>query len=57
AAVEQVLQQHPQAVRELREGKEKAFGFLMGQAMRALDGKGSPELVRRALHEQLRAKG
>ncbi|MBO5727193.1 MAG: hypothetical protein J6R39_00990, partial [Oscillospiraceae bacterium] len=40
-----------------REGKEKAFGFLMGQAMRALGGNGSPELVRRALHEQLGAKG
>ena len=54
AAVEQVLQQHPGAAREFREGREKAFGFLVGQVMRALQGRADPSLVNRFLKEKLK---
>ncbi|MBX6376980.1 MAG: Asp-tRNA(Asn)/Glu-tRNA(Gln) amidotransferase subunit GatB [Clostridia bacterium] len=51
AVVESVLAQHPQAVADLRSGKEKAVGFLVGQVMRATRGQANPalanELVRR----------
>lgn len=53
AAVEQVLQQNPQAAQEFREGKEKTFGFLVGQTMRTLQGRADPALVRCFLREKL----
>ena len=48
---EKVLKENPQSVADIKDGKEKAFGFLMGQAMRALGGKADPEIVGRALRE------
>jgi len=48
---EKVIAENPQSVADYRDGKEKAFGFLVGQAMRALGGKGDPEIVNRALQE------
>lgn len=53
AAVERVLGQYPQAAQEFRDGKEKAFGFLMGQTMRALQGRADPALVSCFLREKL----
>lgn len=52
-AVRTVLQEHPGAVTDYAAGKEKAFGFLVGQAMRALGGKADPQRLRRLLREQL----
>ncbi|MFW6107343.1 MAG: Asp-tRNA(Asn)/Glu-tRNA(Gln) amidotransferase subunit GatB [bacterium] len=43
--VRQVLQDNPKAVADLRGGKKKAQGFLMGQVMRATKGKANPEVV------------
>ena len=34
-------------------GKEKAFGFLVGQVMRQLKGQAAPAVVRQVLLEQL----
>ena len=53
AAVERVLGQYPQAAQEFRDGKEKAFGFLMGQTMRTLQGRADPALVSCFLREKL----
>ena len=50
-AAEKVVNENPQSVADLKEGKEKAFGFLVGQTMRALGGKADPEIVNRALRE------
>ena len=36
-----------------RSGKEKAFGFLVGQVMRQLRGQAAPAVVRQVLLEQL----
>jgi aspartyl-tRNA(Asn)/glutamyl-tRNA(Gln) amidotransferase subunit B len=49
--VERVLDENPQALGELLGGKEKAFGFLMGQAMRAHGGRANPEMIRELLRE------
>ena len=47
--VAQVLEENPQSVADWRGGKEKAFGFLVGQTMRKLQGKADPQTVRRVL--------
>lgn len=51
--VAQVLEEHPQPAADVRAGKEKAFGFLVGQVMRRLAGQGDPQLVREVLQEKL----
>jgi len=51
----QVLAQNPKEVEAFRAGKEKLFGFLVGQTMRATGGKANPELVNKILREKLRS--
>ena len=53
AAAEKVISDNPQAVDDYKAGKEKAFGALMGQTMRALKGKADPAAVRKVLEELL----
>ena len=48
-----VLAENPKSADDYRSGKQKAFGFLVGQTMRALQGKGDPKTVNRLLHEKL----
>lgn len=52
-AVQKVLSENPQAVADYKGGKEKAFGALMGQAMRAMKGKADPASVREQLQKLL----
>ena len=52
-AIEKVLADNPQAVADYKGGKEKAFGALMGQSMRALKGKADAGTVRKMLMEIL----
>lgn len=51
--VEEVIANNPKAVAEYKEGKEKAIGFLIGQAMRALRGKAPASEVTKILKELL----
>ncbi|MDR1158165.1 MAG: Asp-tRNA(Asn)/Glu-tRNA(Gln) amidotransferase subunit GatB [Oscillospiraceae bacterium] len=57
AAVETVLADNPKSVEDYRGGKEKAFGFLVGQTMRALGGKADPQLIHRLVREALTGRG
>ena len=52
-AVGSVLSDNPDAVTDYRSGKDKAFGFLMGQVMKKLGKAGNPEKARNALKERL----
>jgi aspartyl-tRNA(Asn)/glutamyl-tRNA(Gln) amidotransferase subunit B len=54
-AVAQVLADNAGMVEEYLAGKDKLFGALMGEAMRALKGKGNPQLVKDVLARQLAA--
>ena len=54
SAVEKALAENPKSVEDYRAGKEKAFGFLVGQTMKALGGKGDPQMVNRLLREKLK---
>lgn len=53
-AVAAVIAEHADAVADYRSGKEKAFGFLMGQAMKRLGKAGNPEMVKLSLKKLLR---
>ena len=55
-AVAQVLADHPRSVADFQGGKEKAFGFLVGQVMGRLKGKADPRLVHRLLRQALGEK-
>ena len=52
-AVDQVMAANPDKVAEFRGGKDKLFGFFVGQVMKAMAGKGNPALVNEALKKKL----
>ena len=54
--VVQVIDAHPDQVRQFLGGQEKVFGFLVGQAMKATKGKGNAQLINRLLREALGAR-
>lgn len=51
--VAQVVKDHPNAVEDYRQGKDKALGFLVGQIMKATRGKANPQLVNKLIKEKL----
>lgn len=51
--VDEILGAHPDDVAAFRGGREQVFGFLMGQIMRATQGRANPETVRRLLRARL----
>lgn len=51
--VEEVIANNPQSVEDYRNGKEKAIGFLVGQTMKAMQGKADPGAVNAMLKELL----
>lgn len=51
--VKEILANNDKAVAEYLEGKEKTFGFLMGQCSRALAGRGNPKVVQEVLRSEL----
>jgi aspartyl-tRNA(Asn)/glutamyl-tRNA(Gln) amidotransferase subunit B len=53
AAVEAVLAANADKVAEYRAGKDKLFGFFVGQTMKAMAGKGNPALVNEVLKAKL----
>ena len=55
AAVDQVLAAHAKQVEDYRAGKEKAFNSLVGQVMKATQGKANPAQVGEILRQRLGA--
>jgi aspartyl-tRNA(Asn)/glutamyl-tRNA(Gln) amidotransferase subunit B len=51
--VREILSNNEKAVAEFIGGKEKTFGFLMGQCSRALAGRGNPKLIKEILQNEL----
>lgn len=51
--VEEVIAANPRSVQDYRNGKEKAIGFLVGQTMKAMQGKADPGRVNKLLKELL----
>ena len=50
----QILNANPQSVADFKAGKEKALGFLVGQAMKATKGKANPQLLNKLFIEELK---
>jgi len=55
AAVDLILAANPDKVAEYRSGKDKLFGFFVGQTMKAMAGKGNPGLINETLKRRLAA--
>jgi aspartyl-tRNA(Asn)/glutamyl-tRNA(Gln) amidotransferase subunit B len=53
AAIDEVLKSNAGKVAEYRGGKDKLFGFFVGQVMRATGGKANPALVNELLKKKL----
>lgn len=51
--IEKVVADNPQSVADYQAGKKKAIGFLVGQTMKAMQGKADPGMVNRILQEIL----
>ncbi len=49
-----ILDKNIEAVEDLKNGKDKAFGFLMGQTMKATKGKANPGVVKKLLEEKIK---
>lgn len=51
--IEKVVADNPQSVADYQAGKKKAIGFLVGQTMKAMQGKADPAMVNQILREIL----
>ncbi|MFW5985918.1 MAG: Asp-tRNA(Asn)/Glu-tRNA(Gln) amidotransferase subunit GatB [Halanaerobiales bacterium] len=50
----EVIEDNPEAVEDIRNGKDKAIGYLVGQVMKATRGKANPQLVNQLLREKIK---
>ena len=51
--INKVIQNNAEKVTEYKSGKDKLFGFFVGQAMKESKGKGNPQLINKILKEKL----
>jgi aspartyl-tRNA(Asn)/glutamyl-tRNA(Gln) amidotransferase subunit B len=51
--VQNVIENNLNQVKQYHDGKIQLFGFFVGQCMKALNGKGNPELINNILHDML----
>lgn len=54
AIVDQVLADNPKAAEDVKNGEMKAIGFLVGQIMKASQGKANPQLAQQLIKRQLK---
>ena len=48
-----ILQENPQSVQDYKGGKDKAIGFLVGQAMKQTKGKANPQMLNKMFIEEI----
>ena len=51
--VMKVLENNPQSIADFKAGKDKALGFLVGQAMKETRGKANPQMLNKMFLEEL----
>jgi aspartyl-tRNA(Asn)/glutamyl-tRNA(Gln) amidotransferase subunit B len=56
AACEDIITAEPGKVAEYRSGRDKLFGFFVGQVMKAMGGKANPKIVNQVLRQRLAGK-
>ena len=52
--VEKILEANPQSIADYKAGKDRALGFLVGQAMKETKGKANPQLLNKMFLEMLK---
>lgn len=52
--IEEILEKNPDNVAAYKTGKDKLFGFFVGQTMKALGGKANPQVVNEILKKKLK---
>lgn len=53
--VDEIIANNPQQVEQYRSGKDKVFGFFVGQVMKAMQGKANPAQVNELLKDKLKS--
>ena len=48
-----ILEQNPQSVADFKAGKDRALGFLVGQAMKETKGKANPQMLNKLFIEEI----
>lgn len=51
--IEKIIENNPQSVKDYHDGKKKAIGFLVGQAMKETKGKANPGIINKMIQEEL----
>ena len=51
--VVEILKNNPQSVADIKSGKDKALGFLVGQAMKQTKGKANPQMLNKMFKEEI----
>lgn len=51
--VDEVLAENPESIEDIKNGKDRAFGYLVGQAMKKTKGKGNPVEINALLKEKI----
>jgi len=54
AIVQEIIGANPQVVADYKSGKERLFGFFVGQAMQKTKGKGNPKIIQELLLKYLK---
>ena len=52
--IDVVIKQNPSQLKEYKSGKDKLFGFFVGQVMKSSQGKANPKEVNKILREKLK---
>ena len=51
--VDKIIAANPQSVEDYKNGKDRALGFLVGQCMKEMKGKGNPQILNKLILEYL----
>ncbi len=51
--VEEIIEDNPNVIEDIRNGKDKAIGYLVGQVMKETKGKANPQMVNKMFREKI----
>ena len=51
--VDRIIAANPQSIADYKAGKDRALGFLVGQCMKEMKGKGNPQILNKLILEEL----
>lgn len=52
--IKEILIENPQSVEDYKNGKDRAFGYLVGQSMKTFKGRGNPQIINKVLKKLLK---